>query len=499
MSYQTILLVIRGLPRQWETIDRFATIIGAPFRVEARCPGVIIDTFDEFWESAYADVSEPEGGWPASINAALRGSRQGGEIFSTTRDYDASEPTGSDCNDDQDPEQETISETSRENLSTGDDESAKTVGITAIDHSIQSHLRDTTAVCKSPSTPRKQRRTHVSTPPRRHRTSSSPKTLYTLGPEPRSPLTDLRKKNNPSSSFCTPPTPKVSDKENVGPKPLPDIFASVLGKRKMEPTIEDSTSYVKRRISSSRSLKAARTSAAAGDNTTIESESPVETPAGDSVASTPSKKRKSEVFAGVVVPTMKEVMLRRRHSAPLREVADSQPSGHLAFTSTTPLRKSRSTTRMDMADPRDRDLEASPRKKIRTVRFGESITPVVDFPVAGSGKDTHWCLHNKCETDHANCWWIDDSIVTVDPSVTTVRLSSDDDPIKLGRYTPRVLVSPVLSVRRLNEERWDEADTGSDDSIEPNSPTRDVIERRKKMGWPNTQRAARGGRGVLVS
>lgn len=88
--------------------------------------------------------------------------------------------------------------------------------------------------------------------------------------------------------------------------------------------------------------------------------------------------------------------------------------------------------------------------------------------------------------------------MTVDPSVTTAKLSSDDDPIKLGRYTPRVLVSPVLSVRRLNEERWDEADVGSDDSVEPNSPTKDVIERRKKMGWPSTQRAAGGRRGVLV-
>ena len=89
--------------------------------------------------------------------------------------------------------------------------------------------------------------------------------------------------------------------------------------------------------------------------------------------------------------------------------------------------------------------------------------------------------------------------MAVDPSATAVQLSSDDDPIKLGRYTPRVLVSPVLSVRRLNEKRWDEGDVGSDDSIEPNSPTKDVIERRKKMRWPSTQRAADRGRGVLFS
>lgn len=87
----------------------------------------------------------------------------------------------------------------------------------------------------------------------------------------------------------------------------------------------------------------------------------------------------------------------------------------------------------------------------------------------------------------------------MDPSAVDVQVSSDDDPMKLGRYTPRVLVSPVLSARRLNEERWDEADIGSDDSVEPNSPTKDVIERRKKMGWPSTPRAADGARrGVLV-
>ena len=89
--------------------------------------------------------------------------------------------------------------------------------------------------------------------------------------------------------------------------------------------------------------------------------------------------------------------------------------------------------------------------------------------------------------------------MAVDPSATPAQLSSDDDPIKLGRYTPRVLVSPAPGVRRLNEERWDEAEGGSDDSVEPNSPTKDVIERRKKMGWPSAQRAAGGGRGVLVS
>ena len=87
----------------------------------------------------------------------------------------------------------------------------------------------------------------------------------------------------------------------------------------------------------------------------------------------------------------------------------------------------------------------------------------------------------------------------MNPSATAVKLSSDDDPMKLGRYTPRVLVSPVLSARRLNEKRWDEADAGSDDSIEPNSPTKDVIERRKKMGWPTAQRAAEGEQGILFS
>jgi len=404
MSYQTILLVIQGLPRQWETIDRFSTIIGAPFRVGARCPDVIVDTFNEFWGSVRADVSEPESGWPAPIKTALRASRQGDERSPTSQDHKASEATGSNWCDDLGPEEGTIREISRGNPSTGDNEVAKTPGTAAVDHSIQSHLRDVTAVCKSPSTPRKERRAHVSTPPRRRRSSSSPKTLHTLNPEPRSPLTDLRKKNNSSASVSASPTPKASDKENVGPRPLPDIFASVLGKRKMEPTIEDSTSYVKRRISSSRSLKTVRTPVAAGDSTTIERESPVETAASDSVVNTPSKKRKSEVFAGVVVPTMKEVMLRRRHSAPLKEMADSQPSGHPTSTSTTPLRKSRSVTRMEVADHRDRDLEASPRKKIRTIRFGEQITPVEDFPVAGSGKDTHWCRHNGCETDHTNCW-----------------------------------------------------------------------------------------------
>lgn len=376
MSYQTILLVIQALPRRWETVDRFSTIIGAPFLGKTRRSGVIVDAFNEFWESAYADVDEPEGGWPTPINAALQVSRQGDKTSSTNWDHETLEPAGNESRHDRGPGQETICETSGEILSAGDIELDK--GPNIVNHSIQSHPRDTTTICESPSTPRKNRRTHASTPPRRHRTFSSPKTLHTLGLEPRSPPTDVRKRNVPSPSFYTSPTPKASDKENVGPKPLPDMFASVLGKRKMESTIEDSTSYVKRRISSSRSLKTARTSAVTGDSTTIASEGPTETAAGDGVTNTPSKKRKSEVFAGVVVPTIKEVMLRRQHSAPLKKVADSQPCVHAAFTSITP--------RTDRADHKDGDLEASPRKKIRAARSGEPIAPVVDFPVAGSGK-----------------------------------------------------------------------------------------------------------------
>jgi len=393
MSYQTILLVIQGLPRQWETVDRFSTIIGAPFRGEARCPGVIVEAFNEFWVSAYADVKEPEVGWSAPIKAALRASRQGDETSSTNKDHETFKPTENGSRDGQGSKQETIGKFSREILSTSDIELDKAPGITTVDHPIQSHPRGATSVCKSPSTPHKERRTHVSTPPRRNRASSSPKTLLKLRPEPRSPLTDLRKRNVPSASFYTSPTSKASDKENVGPKPLPDMFASVLGKRKMEPTIEDSASYVKRRISSLRSLKTARTPTVTGDSTAIVSEGPMEA-AGDGVVNTPSKKRKNEVFAGVVVPTVKEVMLRRRHSAPLK-VSDSRLSGHSAFTSATALRKPRSTSRMDVSDHGAKDLEVSPRKKMRTVRSGEPITPMVEFPVAGSGKNTRLRLRNE--------------------------------------------------------------------------------------------------------
>lgn len=361
MSYQTILLVVQSLPRRWGTVNRFSAIIGAPFRGEARRSGVIVDAFNEFWASAYADVHELEGGWPAPIKAALQASRQGGEAPPTNQDYENLQATESGSRD----------EPGEIPLTT---ELDKWPSIIAVGLSAQPHPQGPTTPCKSPSTPRKDRRTHVSTPPRRRRTSLSPKTLHTFGPEPRSPLTDLRKKKVSPPLLYTSPTPKASDKENAGPspKPLPDMFASVLGKRKMEPTIEDSTSYVKRKISSSRSLKTARTLVATKD-TALEGETPTKT-AGDGAVDTPSKKRKSEVFAGVVVPTLKEVMLRRRHSAPLKEMAGSQQS--------------------------DASTSITPRKKIRTVRSGEPTTLMGDFPVAGSGKCAHLRLRNESGADH---------------------------------------------------------------------------------------------------
>ena len=385
MSYQNILLVIQGLPRQRETVDRFSTIIGAPFKSGARCPSVIIDAFDEFWKSSYVDVNEPVGGWPAPIKAALHASRQAGESSSTSQDHKDLDPVSSD----QSSTRKIVDEPFREISSSGEIELGKAAGLAVVEYPVRSDPRS--PITKSPSTPRKERRVHVSTPPRRQRTSSSPKTLRPFGPEPRSPLTDLRKRNAPPASFITSPTPKGSDKENVSPKPLPDIFASVLGKRKLGPTVEESTSSMKRKITSSKSLKTARDY---GNATVIANEGLTET-AGDGVGNTPSKKRKSEVFAGVMVPTVKEVMLRRRHSAPLREEADSQQFG-LSDLSVTTLRKSRSAARMNVVDHRNKDdLEASPRKKIRTMRSSEPVPPMFDFPVAGSGNAV--CLHLRDE------------------------------------------------------------------------------------------------------
>ena len=394
MSYQTILLVIQGLPRKCETVDRFSTIIGAPFKCKTRCSGVIVDAFNEFWGSAYADVKEPHGGWPAPIKAALQASRQGDEKSPTNQDHEAPDLS------EQAPPQQTIGEASGKVSPSDQTKLGEIAGVAVAEHSIQSGSGGSSPFCKSPSTPRKERHTHVSTPPRRKRTSSSPKSLQALGPEPRSPLTDRRKRNAAPVSLYVSPIPKISDKENVGPNPLPDILASVLGKRKMEPTIEDSTGYVRRKLSLCRSVKATRTPE---NGAIIPSEAPVEA-AVDDALNTPSKKRKSEVFAGVVVPTVKEVMLRRRHSAPLKEVADSQPTGRPTSSSATALRKSRSSTRMNVVDDRNRDdVEASPRKKIRTVRSGRAITPIVDFPVAGSGKITRLRLVDEFETDSINC------------------------------------------------------------------------------------------------
>lgn len=385
MSYQTILFVIRALPRQRETLDRFSKIIGAPFRSGARCSGVIIDAFNEFWGSAYVGVDEPEGGWPIPIQTALQASRQGNQASSVGPDSETLDPVDNNPPSDQSLTQEVIDDAPKEIPSRDRTKSGKPAGITLAEYPIRTNLQGPTTPCKSPSTPRRERKPRVSTPPRRQRTSSLPKTLHTLGPEPRSPLTDLRKRN--PASHHTSPTPKVSDKENVSPKPLPDIFASVLGKRKMDPTVEDLTSYAKRKINSSGSLKTARDSE---NSKVVAKEGPTEG-TGDYVLNTPSKKRKSEVFAGVVVPTVKEVMLRRRHSAPLKEEADTQSPNRLAFTSAANLKKSR----MNVADHRNGDdLEASPRKKIRTVRSDEPITHMVDFPLIGSGNATRLHLND---------------------------------------------------------------------------------------------------------
>ena len=72
-------------------------------------------------------------------------------------------------------------------------------------------------------------------------------------------------------------------------------------------------------------------------------------------------------------------------------------------------------------------------------------------------------------------------------------LPSDDDPVKLGNLTPHLVVSPSLGARRMNKD-WDESDPASDDSVGPESPSKQLVERRQQRFWNTPRGTAPDGR-----
>jgi len=109
--------------------------------------------------------------------------------------------------------------------------------------------------------------------------------------------------------------------------------------------------------------------------------------------------------------------------------------------------------------------EDIPRKKIRVLieddtDFSESESALHDIQIAGS----------------------DDSIILANQRPVT-EASSDDDPVKVGNVTPHLVVSPSMGSRRIHHEQWDEIDPPSDDSVGPESPSKQLVERRQRRLW----------------
>ncbi|EGN98376.1 hypothetical protein SERLA73DRAFT_56513, partial [Serpula lacrymans var. lacrymans S7.3] len=427
--YQTSLLGVQVLPRTLQTLELLAPLLESSFSGRTDKPATVMDSFDEFWNTCYANMSKPENGWPEKIQTCLRSLA---ELHGTHS-----------------PDQE-------------------------------NSPRSPSAMFTfpAPSTPTK--RSNCTTPPRPHKPSTTPVNFQSLllrTPTSSLPLsagthTTPRRSPTAKSEQASPSLPVspgkhriMENKENVSPLPVPSVLerilanspsrpksSSVLGKRR---SFDEERECIpkKGRTASGTFMRSPKDLISGSDSedekvveATLSSDpllSPRELPtlasapeaiaesAGQLVSGSNKRKRKSVFMDAVEVPTLREVRRRwkeRRVSLQRSTDSSSTPTKLLRRTSSLPK----------MSDTEEEYAEGNSRKRLK--RWDEMV--------------------------------VSDSDATIPSS--PFKLSSDDDP-HLGQVTPHHLISPAL--RRVHGLDYDPP---SDDSTLTSSPSRDIVTRRRQ-------------------
>lgn len=358
-TYQTTLFVLQNqADRSTEFLASFAEVIGSAFQGRSDKPSAIDEVFQEYWKATYSDVQEPRCGWPAAITRALSSpfvpNQQSGPagLVDVSGDVVA------------------VQLLAEEVLGAPGYDFGVTPDILVNHHDQEIVTQRETPLFSSKIPP--------STPTRRHKAHSSSPSRVQQADE-RSPLTDVRRV--PALSFYSSPTRKTQgDKENTHPIGLPS--ASVLGKRKLEDGIDESTVFAKRKTNSGSKALIHRSHIVMdlSDSAVRPLAHFLPNVASPSVR---SKKRKVQFLDAVEIPTYRQVLASRRRAVSALSTEERPSSESDAVNSPPVLRRTRSASQL-LA------LDGSPRKKSRVFvedpYSSESESSLHDIQIAGSGK-----------------------------------------------------------------------------------------------------------------
>jgi len=427
------MLGLQAIPQTEDTLESLSTLLESVFLGRLDKPGVVLDTFNDFWK--FAACSEiPSSAWPPKIQ----------EIFKVVETSSGDVQTCSDVTPTQKAPVEAELSTSIPaasggfvDLTTGNPPvSCPTMPVL---------LHSPTILC----TPKTHKRVNATTPPR---PDASPELVrFTLFRSPSTP--SKRQSSAKNESPGSPSKKRRVEKENDSPvHNVQSASRSTYTKKRRlsDPEELEDRPLKKARLETRALVPLQLTTGPESDKESMKQPKDVfvleASPSLNSSSRlfTPSpKKRKAFLLESVEVPSVKQVIRRRRmveavRTTKLSEVAaDDAPE--TPMTGNGNEKPSSSPCIPEMLD------------------FGSgmslSMNPLMQSLITVTVDDSMMSVNDSSPTDESH------------------KLSSDDDP-HIGQVTPRHLTSPSLRRGR------DSDDPPSDDSNEPASPSRDIILRR---------------------
>ncbi|KAG6853573.1 hypothetical protein C0991_003169 [Blastosporella zonata] len=444
--YETLLITLQGRTSV-SLLSVFGAALCAPLTLETRpeIRGPAVEVFKGFWDTTYASVDVPKGGWNEDIATCLS------SVYDSAMDQTETLITELEAAFTLRPMTPTPSTPEGLNVPSTPSSSSSTL------------CYDRTAL----NTP--------STPPRPSKSTRSFTQLLIHSPE--SPMSISR-----LSALSRPPTPRASrcspvkrrklangNKENLSP--IKEQVSSVverilvsspspskinLGKRRFEEDSHATDSDDERNVAESLvMLTDGRDDVffvSPARNLSSQSASTSKTYGAASTAST-SKKRKRMVMDAVELPPLSEVFTRNLRLSASFELAPTPAIGKSS------LRRARSETKIRDAGSEKRSNKRKRGSLIESESEGEDN---FDMPLQALVPSLNRASFRPYSLVRRHSKSL----------VPSSEISSDDDP-HLGQVTPHHLISPELKRGKAIQFM----DPPSDDSV-MGSPSRDLVERR---------------------
>ncbi|KAG8214607.1 hypothetical protein J3R82DRAFT_9677 [Butyriboletus roseoflavus] len=523
--YQTTLLGIQELPCTLRILEALSPLLQSVFIGRDDKPSVAREAFTKFWTTTFADMKEPEAGWPENLRVCLSQAPGGLAAVDTEPSSDPEEiedatvcALSSTDSESEEPSHTPLSSPpalgsgslcSVRTARASEDRRALSPFVSHLGPALFTPLMDPgllfaspagspspTAICTviEPSTPiTVSRSSRVTTPPRPHKPTSTPESFQSLllkspaGTLPVHPMTPTtpRTTHKVRPSLSPGKGRGSGDKENVSPLPMSPALegiystpsksksSSVLGKRQMMDESPRENIIKRGRTSFNRSsIEFPQV-----DDSDLEDELAVEATLSSPARMAQAHYEQTRAPKGISqTGTISRKRKRQRvvmEAVVVPSLADVQHRQRTmcrrASTDCVGTTMTSSGLRRSLSMPKLRDSHADGTVAFRRKRF--KCCDDVNTSLSSS-------LTVLEETVIAGS---DDSIMLPEPRSRVAELESSDDDPHLGQVSPRHLASPAP--RRYMDPDYD----ASSDDAPSSSPSRDLVARRQQRFGHLTQ------------